>query len=358
MAEEGAGSTAQEGPARKSGIDASLKGFIKETSRDAGYRKAAKLLMLLGREQAARVLKHLSPAEVEGIAREIARTQKINESEASKILEEFGYIRETRELIAGGGVARAEEMLVASVGREKADLILAKVKKDMAPPPFSFLMDVDIHQAISLLREESPPVLALILSHLDAKVAARILSSFPPEVQRQVVPRIARMSRVDGEVISRAEETLREKLRTAGKVESQEMNGRAALTEILRSMDPKRQKEIVEGLEPNVANLIRKALFTVDVVFQIPDKHLQAALRDYADREIALLLEAVQAGPRERILAGISERRRESVRFEREAAGDVSRREAEAALEDFLGYLQLLEQKGEIAILREREQFV
>ncbi len=342
----------------KSGMDAALKGFIKETSRDTGFRKAAKLLMLLGKEEAARVLRHMSPAEVEGIAREIARTEKIDEREASKILEEFGYIRETRELIAGGGIAQAEQMLVSSVGREKADKILAKVRKEMAPPPFSFLLDIDVHQAISLLREESPPVLALILSRLEPKLAARILASFPPEVQRQVVPRIARMAKVDAEVIRRAEETLRNKVRTAGKVVTQEVDGKAALTEILRHMDPKKEQEILEGLEPNVANEIKKSLFTVDVVFQIPDKDLQAALRDYADREIALLLEAAGEEARKRILSSLSERRRESIRFEREAAGTPSRRDTQAALDDFLGYLQLLEQKGEITILREREQYV
>jgi flagellar motor switch protein FliG len=345
-------------PARRTGMDASLKGFIKETSRDTGYRKAARFLMLLGKEEAGRVLAHMSPGEVEGIAREIARTQSIHESEASKILEEFGYIRETRDLVAQGGIEKAEEMLVSSVGKEKAEEILTRVRKDMAPPPFSFLMDLDVHQTISLLREESPPVLALILSHLEPKTSARILSSFPADVQRQVVPRIARMTKVDPDVVRRAEETLREKVRTAGKVVTEEMDGKAALTEILRYMDPAREKEILAGLEPNVANEIKKSLFTAEVVFQVPDKDLQAALRDYADREIALLLDAVAEEVRQRILACVSERRRESIRFERDAAGKVGARETTAALDDFLGYLQLLEQKGEIRILREREQLV
>ncbi len=358
MARERARGRPKEKPARKTGIDDALKGFIKETSRDTGYRKAAKLLMLLGKDEAARVLSHLTPAEVEGVAKEIARTERIDEHEASKVLQEFGYIRETRKLIAAGGVAKAEEMLVASLGREKADRILAKIKKEMAPPPFSFLQDVDIHQAISLLREESPPVLALILSHLEPKLAARILSSFPPPVQKAVVPRIARLAKVDPEVIRRAEETLRNKVRATGKVVTQEVDGMAALTEILRYMDPRKEEDILGALEANVANKIRKALFTVDVVFQIPDKGLQAALRDYADREIALLLEAVGDAHRARILASVSERRREAIRFEADAAAPIGRREAKAALEDFLGYLQLLEQKGEITILRERDQFV
>jgi flagellar motor switch protein FliG len=343
---------------RKTGMDPSLKGFIKETTRDAGYRKAARLLMILGKDEAAKVLSHLSPKEVEGIAQEIARTEHIDQKEAAAILEEFGYIRQTKDLIASGGIEKAEEMLVASIGRERAEAILTKVKKEMAPPPFSFLMDIDIHQTVSLLREESPPVIALIMAHLEPKVAARILSSLPPEVQKEVVPRIAKMGTIDAEVIRRAEETLRTKIRDQGKVVTDEVNGKAALTEILKYMDPAKEQAILEELEPNTANEIRKSLFTAEVIFQITDKDLQGALRDYADREIALMLKGQGDAFRERILANVSERRREFILLEIEGLGLIPKSKADSALDDFLGYLQLLEQKGEITIMREPEKYV
>ena len=342
----------------KGGIDPSLKGFIKETSRDTGYRKAARFLVLLGKDEAAKVLKHLSPEEVEGIAREIARTENIDHKEASKILEEFGYIRQTKDIIAAGGIQKAEEMLVASLGKEKAAQILDKVKKQMAPPPFSFLQEIDFHQAVSLLRDESPPVLALILSYLEPKVAARILSALPQAVQKEVVPRIAKMTAVDPDVIRRAEETLRGKVRESGTVIAEEVNGKAALTEILRYMEPGKEEQILADLEPNTANEIRKSLFTVDVILRISPKDLQTALREYADRELALMLKVLDLEMRNRILENVSERRREFITMEMESLGPVKKRDADAALEEFLGYLQLLEQKGEITILRDTDTYV
>jgi flagellar motor switch protein FliG len=343
---------------KKGGIDPSLKGFIKETSRDTGYRKAARFLVLLGKDEAAKVLTHLSAEEVEGIAREIARTEKIDHTEASKILEEFGYIRQTRDIIVSGGIQKAEEMLIASLGKEKAAAILEKVKKQMAPPPFSFLMDIDIHQAVALLRDETPPVLALILSHLEPKVAARILSALPRETQKEVVPRIAKMNAVDPEVIRRAEETLRGKVRESGTVISEEVDGKAALTEILRYMDPTKEEIILQDLEPNTANEIRKSLFTVDVILRISPKDLQSSLREYADREIALMMRVLDEEVKDRILENVSERRREFITMEMENRGPVKKRDAEAALDEFLSYLQLLEQKGEITILRDTDTYV
>ena len=278
-------------PRQKQKRDPSIVGFIKETSRDTGYRKAAQFLMLLGKDEAARVLRHMSPEEVQGITLEIARTQHIEEKEASKILEEFGYIRETKDLIALGGIDKAQEMLVASVGREKAEEIIARVRKDMAPPPFTFLQDIDVHQAITLVREESVPVAALIIAHLEPKLAARILQALSPEVQRQIIPRIAKTLKVDPEVLRKAEETLRSKVRQqGGDPVTEEVDGKAALTEILRYMDPAKEQSILAELEPNTANQIRKRLYTIDIVFQLPDKDLQRVMRDYADREIALVL--------------------------------------------------------------------
>jgi flagellar motor switch protein FliG len=343
---------------RKSNIHPSLRGFIKETSRDAGFRKAARFLMLLSKEEAARVLSHMSPKEVEGISKEIARTQNIDQSEASKILEEFGYIRQTKDLIAKGGIEKAREMLVGSIGTEKAEEILAKVMKEMAPQPFSFLADIDYHQTAALLKEESPPVIALILAHLDPKLAARILSFLTPETQKEVVPRIARMSKVDPEVIRRTEETLWKKLREQGTAATVDVGGKSALTEILRYMDPAHEQAILGELEPNLANEIKKSLFTADVILQIPGKDLQAALRDYGDKEIALMLKGLDDPIKDRILSNVSERRRATLRLELDALGPTLKSKVDAARDDFLGYLQLLEQKGEIVILREREQFV
>jgi flagellar motor switch protein FliG len=345
-------------PKQKPSMDPSLKGFIKETARDAGYRKAARFLMLLGKDEAARVLKHLTPDEVAGVTLEIAKTQKIDQSEASKILEEFGYIRETKDLIAAGGIEKAEEMLVNSLGREKADEILARVKKEMAPPPFSFLQDVDFHQVVSLMKEESPPVIALILAHLEPRLAARILAALSPDVQKETVPRIAKMQKVDVEVVRRSEEALRAKIKQTAKVADEEVNGKAALTEILRFMDPARESAILDDLDPNTAEEIKKSLFTQEVVFRIPDKDLQKALHNYADRELALMLKGADENFTARIMESVSERRREFIKAEMEATGPVLKSKVNTALDDFLGYLQLLEQKGEIVIPRDREELV
>jgi flagellar motor switch protein FliG len=107
-----------------------------------------------------------------------------------------------------------------------------------------------------------------------------------------------------------------------------------------------------------MANQIRKNLYTIDVVFQLPDKNLQKVMRDYADKELALVLKGVEEQVRQRLLSSISERRRELLCLEEDALGQTRKSELDRAIQDFLEYIQLLEQKGDIVILREREKFV
>jgi flagellar motor switch protein FliG len=215
-----------------------------------------------------------------------------------------------------------------------------------------------VHQAISLVRSESVPVAALILAHLEPKLAARILQALSPEVQKEIIPRIARTLKVDPEVLRKAEEALRSKVRDQGEPVTEEVDGQAALTEILRYMDPAKEQAILAELEPNTANLIRKKLYTIDVVFQLPDKDLQRVMRDYADRELALVLEGAEEKTRQRMLSCISERRRGLIAMEEKMAPPARKAELDRAQQDFLEYIQLLEQKGEIVILRERDEFV
>lgn len=345
--------------AGKHPIDRRTEAFLKETRRDTGYRKAAEFLMVLGKDEAARVLKHMSQKEIEGITREIARIEKIGQKDAAKILEEFGFIRETRDLLAQGGVEKAREMLVASVGEEKAEEILARVKKEMAPPPFTFLKDVDPQRVGVLLADESPFVIAAVLPHLPPRTAGKVLSALDPEVQKATAGRIARMDRMAPEALQKTEEVLLKKLQGMGtEAATEAIDGRGRLTEILRHMDPAHERSILEDLEPNTAEEIRKKLLTVDAIARIPERDLQGILRDYADREIAILTKGLEEPLAERLLANVSERRREFIRLETGALPGLPRAEVDRAIDDFLSLLRIEEQSGRISIPRADEPMI
>ena len=115
--------------------DAATRGFVRGTARDRGFEHVAKFLLLLGADTAARVLSRLTAAEVTGILREVAGIGSLEQREAYRILEEFGYRMETREPPAHGGAAAVDAMLRAAFGEERAQAWRARLAALATPAP-------------------------------------------------------------------------------------------------------------------------------------------------------------------------------------------------------------------------------
>jgi flagellar motor switch protein FliG len=336
-------------------------GNPQDVARDKGYAKAARFLVLLGKEQAAEVLKNLSEEEVAGITREIASLERMDTQEAAKILEEFGYLVKTKDLIARGGVQMAEEILRAAFDEDRARVLIERLAMKTAPHPFSFLMDLDIEQVKLLLKNESPQVLAVIIPHLAPERAAQVLSSLPPELQAPVVRRMARLEQINPEVLRQAEGTLREKVRAQGQIVTQEVDGQAVLTEILRNMPPGSERAIMEVLEREdrgLAHALSKRLMTMDVLFAIPNRDLEKLLRDFSETELALIARGLSEVQLARLRSGLSERRWELIQQELERLGAVFRSELERAQQEFMDYVRSQRDKGEIRIIQEGDQVI
>jgi flagellar motor switch protein FliG len=333
----------------------------RDRERDKGYRKAAEFLMLLGKDDASRVLQHLTEEEITGVMREIAQIERIDADQAHKVLEEFGYLMKTRDLVARGGFEAARSILVAAFGDEKGTAVLEKIRERTIPHPFAFLMDLEFEQLLLLLKDESPPVLAMILPHLEPSLAARVVASLPRESQVFVARRIASIEKIDPEVLRRSEETLRDKIRLQGTIVTQEIDGKAALASILSHMDLSREEELVESLEredSSLAEEIRKRLFGIELVLRIRDQELQAVLRDYADHELALILKGVPAEVREKLLANVSARRRSIIEDETSLLGPVRRSDLNKAIGEFLDYLRNEAEQGNITLARGDDELV
>jgi len=334
---------------------------IKDNLRDKGYSKAARFLMLLGKEEAAKVMKHLEEEEIAGITKEIAQIDKIESNEATKILEEFGYLLKTQDLVARGGLAMAEAILRKAFDEDKATALVNKLKNRTAPHPFSFLMDLDFEQVRLLLKNESAPVLTAILPHLSPDRAAEVLYSLDEELQLQIVKRMARLKEISPEVLRQAEGSLKERIRAQGQIVTEEVDGQAVLAEILRNMKYANEREIMEQLElsePALAKEIEKKLLTMDVLLRINDKDLQSVLRDFSDNELALLCKGLNEKQVTQIRSNLSARRWASIIAESEDIGAVFRSEVDKAVEDFLDYIKLQKEQGEISIIKDGDKVV
>jgi flagellar motor switch protein FliG len=334
---------------------------VEKVVEKSGSRKAAEFLILIGKEDAAKVLKHLSEDEVNGITKEIAKISFIKDKEAKHILEEFGYLIKTKDLVARGGNEKAKEMLVTAFGADKGTAIFSRIEKRTLPHPFSFLKDLEVDQVVTLLKDESPRVISVVLAHLEHSLAARILSSLSVENQKDVAKRIATIQKIAPEIIQTIEANLRERVRLQGKVVTQEVNGRAALLAIMKHFDVSQERQLIEELEKNdtdLAESLRKSLFTFEVVQRIRDKDVQKLLQNYNEKELALILKGKSEEHKKYIYKNVSQRRRELIQFEYENWGEVLKSEVDKATVDFLNYIRKEAEQGAIHILDKNEDYV
>lgn len=324
--------------------------FIKTAGR-AGVTKAGKFLVLLGSEQAAKVIAQMSPAEVEAVSREIIKIQSIDAIEANDILTEFGWLAKTKGADMEGGPETAEKILSTAFGEEKARALMMKAAPE-ALKPFRFLNDFEPKDLLLILKQESPQVLAVIMPYLEPARASGLLELMPDSQRVEVVKRIAHLDKIDPQVIHEIEEGLKVRIKKLGdSTGTEEIDGRAALAGILKHADPQIEAEVLNALEddnPDLSREVREKLFTLDDVLRVRVRDLQEMLRSFDDRDIALVLKGQSADFKEKILSAVSRNRRASIEEEYQILGPVRREDAAEAARTFLGRLKKAWKDGSI----------
>jgi flagellar motor switch protein FliG len=326
--------------------------FIKtpETgNRDSGaesrLRRTAKFLILIGAEEAARILPHLEPEQIEAVSREIAAIRGVGPEEGEEILREFKSLLSSPYRFGGvssGGPEAARRILHAAFGAEKGEALLRRVLPFAGKGPFAFLEDFKPEQIGLLLRGESAAAAALILSRLSPKLSAEILALRPDRTE--LARRIARGGQIAPEVLGRVAEALKEKaLALGGGTESLEIDGAKTLAEILRHGDYSLGDRILRELEeenPALGRDLREEMLVLDDAAGVNGRVLQEKLMTMGDRDIALLLKGRSQDFTEKLLANVSAERRLRILEEGELMGPVSRRDSEKAARSFLDWLR------------------
>ncbi|MBX5447053.1 MAG: flagellar motor switch protein FliG [Acidothermus cellulolyticus] len=322
-----------------------------------GLRKAAVLMVQLGKERSARVLAKMRESEVEAITAEIAQLDSIDPSLADRVVAEFQEMALAHRYYNRGGLAFAREILEASLGVEKARSIIERLQATLTEMPFQFLRQVDARQIVNFLQEEHPQTIALVISHMGPEQAATVMSGFAPELQAEVAHRIAIMSRVSPAIVRLVESVFEKKLATlltqAG--ESTAVGGLQPLVDIINRSDRATEKLILEALEERdreLAEQVRAQMFMFEDIVTLDDRAVQRVLRDVEANVLATALKGVREEVREKIFRNMSERAGENLKEEISLLGPVRLKAVEEAQAKIIHTIRQLEEAGEIVIHR------
>jgi flagellar motor switch protein FliG len=327
-----------------------------------GPQKVAILLLQLGADRAAPVLRSMRESEIAEVMSEVARLKNVDVEMVNTVFEEFTELAETRQNIRSGGMEFARSLLEQSLGNQKADEILDRVNASMVEMPFEFLRKSDSRQILGFIQDEHPQTIALVLAYMHPEAAAMVMSGLAEERQREVAARLAQMDRTSPEVIEEVEAVLQRRLSSV--MTSSELSaagGIQALVDILNRSDRATERLILEGLEnqdEQLADEVRQRMFVFEDITTLEDRSIQLILRQVEGKELALALKGVRIDVREKITKNMSQRAAQNLVDEIDMLGAVRIKQVEEAQGGVVRVIRALEESGQLVLSRSQDEFI
>jgi flagellar motor switch protein FliG len=319
-----------------------------------GLEKATALLLTLGVDLSSKVLQYLGEGEIEQVLMSLSKAGNVPADSRRQVMQEAYELSVSGAGMKGGGAEYSRQLLSRAVGPRRGAEILERISAHQQLSSFEMLRNANPAQVATLLQDELPQTIALVLSYLEAKVAADILTSFPKDLQIEVVLRLAAMDRVSPQVVQVVEKNLKNKLSgVLNEADFRATGGVSFLVKMMNQVDRGVQKTIFEALDttdPKLVEEIHSNMFTFDDLVKLDDKTMQRVLRDVPKADLALSLKAAQEKLRELVFRNLSERAAENLREEIEVLGPQLAKNVYTAQRRIVDAVRSLEEAGEIVI--------
>ncbi len=325
------------------------------TSRE----KAAILLIALGKDTSAKIFQMLNDDEIEQLTLEIANIRKIDTQSQTDVIKEFSEAYLAQNYIMEGGIEYAREILNKAIGQQRAFELISKLTASLQVRPFDFARRLDSTQLLNIIQHEQPQTIALILSYLDSRQSAAILSDLPHDIQADVVTKIAKMGKTSPEHIKEVERILERKLSTIGFSDFTRIGGINTTVDILNSIDRGTEKYILENLgqqNQELVDEIRSKMFLFEDIVKLNRISIQRVLKDISNDDLVMALKGVKNNVSDFVFENMSKRMTEMIKDEMLVKGQVRIRDVEQAQQRIVATIRKLEEANEVIISRGQEE--
>jgi len=320
-----------------------------------GIRKAAIFVVAVGDELGKKILQNLPDPDVQRLTEEIANLRNVKPEVSLQVMEEFSEMVETQRYMMHGGIEYATKLLVESFGKQRAEDLLALVKRaqEASHGDLAMLQKVDPQQLGKFLDGEHPQTVALVLAHLDPKRASLVLDSLSEEQKVGVVRRLAEMRQFSPEMAQKVAVILHKRLETVGDTSRKAYAGFKAVADLLNRLNAEQAKKILEQIEddePEVALNIRNLMFTFEDLVTVPSSSMFELVGSIDKHTLAMALKGSREDVKAYIFRAMSSRAVEMLKEDMEVLGPVRTREVTAAQHEILNLARKLEADGKIIL--------
>jgi flagellar motor switch protein FliG len=316
-------------------------------------------MVAVGDEIGKKILQNLPEEDVQRVTEEIADLKNIPPQISLEVIEEFYEMLETQQYMMHGGLEYATKLLIDSFGKQRAEDLLALVKRaqEASLGNLAMLQKVDPVQLGKFLDGEHPQTVALVLAHLDPKRASQVLESIAEEQRVEAVRRLAAMRQFSPEMAQKVAVILHKRLENIGESSRKAYSGFKAVADLLNRLNAEQAKKILEHVEekdPETALNIRNLMFTFEDLVTIPSASMREIVAVLDKRQLALALRGSRDDLRAHVFRSMSSRAVEMLKEDMEVLGPVRTREVSGAQQEILNLARRLESEGKVILKLEQ----
>ncbi|MFN3715149.1 MAG: flagellar motor switch protein FliG [Thiobacillus sp.] len=323
-------------------------------SDNQGIQNAAVLMLALGEEGAAEVMKYLGPREVQKLGEAMTSMKAIPQERVAQVLNEFNEVAASNSTLGLDSDDYIRSVLTRALGDDKASSLINRILGGTGDASgIESLKWMDGESVADLIHNEHPQTIATILVHLEADHACEILGFFTERLRNDVLLRIATLNGVQPAALRELNDVLAKLLSGGGAAKKQSMGGTRVAADILNYMSGNNEASAMEYLknyDPDMAQKIMDEMFVFDNILEIDDRGIQLILREVQSDSLIVALKGANEELREKIFKNMSQRAAEMMREDLESKGPVKLSEVEAQQREILTVIRRLADEGQLTL--------
>lgn len=319
----------------------------------AGIERAAILLLSLGEQQAAAVLRHMAPKEVQKLGVAMSGLTNVSKERVGAVLANFVQSVQGQTSIGVGSEEYIRKMLVGAFGEQKALSVIDRIDEGNNPKGLDTLKWMEAEAVVGHIRQEHPQIIAIVLAHLDSEQSAEILSKLPDDIRADVLMRVATMDVIPSSALDELNEVLEKQFSGMANIKSAKVGGAKTAADILNLVDGDMENELINKVKESdeeLAEQIEDLMLVFEDLAAVPDRGMQALLREVSGDNLILALKGSSDVIKDKVFKNMSQRAAEMMRDDLDAKGPVRLSEVETAQKEILATARRMSEAGDLAL--------
>ena len=188
-------------------------------------QKTAIIMMVLGEEEAANVVSHLPPREVQHLGAAMVSVANVSQGAVDMVLDEFVLTMKQQTNLSMGTSDYVQRVFNKALGEDKASSVLNRIIPTRASNGLDILNWMDARSIAEMIRGEHPQIISIIVSFLEHEIAADVLHYLPEDLRADIIMRVAQLETIQPEALEELETIMQKQFTSNSAVKSSNVGG-------------------------------------------------------------------------------------------------------------------------------------